>query len=108
MMSLYPIGTVVKLKGNDIEIVINGYKRKEPESGIVYDYIGVHAQYGMSLDSHIIFFNEDHIEYVIFEGYQDEDGDYDVFRNEFKTLFSGKKSVVLERVKEIPLPKETK
>ena len=105
MMSLYPIGTVVKLKESDIELVISGYKRKEPESGIIYDYIGVHAQYGMSLDSHIIFFNEDHIEYLIFNGYMDKDGDYSKFRDSFLSAFPESRPVVLEKVKELKAPK---
>ena len=73
MMSLYPVGTVVKLKESDIELVIIGYARKDPESGIMYDYVGVHAVYGMSLSTDLIFFNEEHIEEVVFRGFEDDD-----------------------------------
>lgn len=81
MMSLYPIGTAVKLTGIDTELVITGYARKDADSGAFYDYAGIHAAYGMSVSTDIIFFNEEHIEEILFRGYEDDD--YADFRESF-------------------------
>ena len=75
MNEIYPLGTVVKLNGNDVEIVICGYCRKEVDTGNTYNYVGINAAAGLTIVPDMIFFNAGDIESVIFKGYMDEDFD---------------------------------
>ena len=37
---MYTLGTVCKLKGIDLDILIIGYNGKSPTNGYVYEYVG--------------------------------------------------------------------
>ena len=84
-MSLYPIGTVVKIKDLPMEILITGYYPQDPEEKRqIYDYMGISAVVGLTFSTTAMFFDQDAIEEVLFCGYQDEE--MDNYLNEINKL----------------------
>lgn len=74
MSKYYPIGTIVKLNGNDIlHVMVAGYLPQREDSG-VFDYFGVPFPYGLTDESNYICFNKNMIAELVFEGYEDEEG----------------------------------
>ncbi len=65
----YTLGTVCKLKEINFEIVIIGYNGKSLSSDYVYEYIGCLYDEGFTVDDRLYRFNKEHIEQILFEGY---------------------------------------
>lgn len=73
---LYPLGTVVYLQEGTQKIMIVGrgviYKDEEENTEVFVDYMGCIYPTGINPDN-TIFFNEENIDRVVFEGLRDED-----------------------------------
>lgn len=66
----YTLGTVCKLKGIDLEILIIGYNGKSSSNDYVYEYIGCLADEGFINSEKIYRFNSEHIDTVLYDGYK--------------------------------------
>lgn len=68
------LGTIVYLKeGTSKVMIINRGPIVEKEGiSFLYDYVGCVYPIGMNPEQ-VLYFNEDNIDSVLFEGYQDED-----------------------------------
>ena len=75
MEEILKLGTVVKLIDTDGELMITGYYPEDPETGCVYTYLGISPVYGISFTEDVIFFNQDKIAEIVFDGYSDEASD---------------------------------
>lgn len=73
MMELYPIGTVIRLRGATKKVMIFGVCQTEKEKGEEYDYIGVIWPEGNIGNEGQILFNHKDIEEVLFTGYSNEE-----------------------------------
>lgn len=71
MEELLPVGTIVAMGEETVEVEIAGYAGKG-ENGI-YDYIGFVYPYGFMGRDRIIMFNRDKVIRVIHEGYKDDE-----------------------------------
>lgn len=71
MKSLFPVGTVVRLKGDEINTMIIGYGGKGNDSGDVFDYVGVPMPCGFLGKETIAGFNDASIEKIAYFGYRD-------------------------------------
>lgn len=73
---LYPLGSIVYLQDGTEKIVIIGRGVQiydgEVDSDVFYDYAGCRYPLGINPDEGL-FFNEDNIDKVVFEGYSDEE-----------------------------------
>mgnify|MGYP004559404369 FL=1 len=68
-----PIGSVVKLKGNDKKIMIIGYYSLEYNNAVrIYDYVGCSYPEGLLIKNNSYSFNHSDISSVVFNGYIDE------------------------------------
>ena len=68
-----PIGSVVKLKNNDNEIMIAGYYSVEYNDMVeIYDYLGCLYPEGLLLKNDFISFNHDDIVNCVFRGFENE------------------------------------
>ena len=65
----YTLGTVCKLKGIDLEIIIIGYNGKGTSSDYIYEYTGCLLNEGYINSDKLYRFNGEHIETILFEGY---------------------------------------
>jgi len=65
----YTLGTVCKLKGIDLEILIIGYNGKGTSNDYVYEYIGCLLSEGFTNNEKLYRFNTEHIETILYEGY---------------------------------------
>ena len=75
------LGAVVKIKDVDTNCLVIGYYPEDPESGCVYTYLGIDPVYGLSFNENMLFFNQDAVTEIVFDGYSDSES------NEFrKTL----------------------
>ena len=67
-----PIGSVVKLKGNDKKIMIIGYYGLEYDKSVkIYDYMGCSYPEGLLIKNNSYYFDHDNITSVVFYGYLD-------------------------------------
>lgn len=73
---LYPLGTIVYLKDGDQKIMIIGrgvvFKDQESNEERFVDYIGCAYPAGINPEESI-YFNEENIDKVLFEGFVDDD-----------------------------------
>ena len=68
-----PIGSIVKLKNNDNEIMIVGYYSVEYNDMVeIYDYLGCLYPEGLLLKNDFISFNHDDIANCVFKGFENE------------------------------------
>ena len=68
-----PIGSIVKLKNNDNEIMIAGYYSVEYNDMVeIYDYLGCLYPEGLLLKNDFISFNHDDIANCVFKGFENE------------------------------------
>ena len=89
IQSLYPIGSVVKLKGSPKSVMIIGFCQTDaehPEND--YDYLGVLYPEGFVGSGSQFFFNADAIESVVFEGYQSDE--LNVLKERIAAFFESK------------------
>lgn len=75
MEDILKLGTVVKLIDTDGELMVAGYYPEEQETGSVYTYLGISPVYGISFSNDVIFFNQDKVSEIVFDGYSDEASD---------------------------------
>ena len=66
---MYTLGTVCKLKGIDLDILIIGYNGKSPTNGYVYEYVGCLLDEGYIDSDRLYRFNKEHIGTLLYEGY---------------------------------------
>ena len=86
-----PIGSIVKLKSSNNEIMIIGYYSVEYNDKVeIYDYMGCVYPEGLLLKNNLISFNHVDIESCLFKGYVDEK--YTIMQNKF--LNNGKEDEV--------------
>lgn len=68
-----PIGSIVKLKNNDNEIMIVGYYSVEYNDMVeIYDYLGCLYPEGLLLKNDFISFNHEDIVNCLFKGFENE------------------------------------
>lgn len=68
-----PIGSIVKLKNNDNEIMIAGYYSVEYNDMVeIYDYLGCLYPEGLLLKNDFISFNHEDIVNCLFKGFENE------------------------------------
>jgi len=72
---ILPLGTVVKLDEDKQEVIIVGRAQlyKENETMGYFDYAAVMYPHGIVGDSQLMFFNDEDIAEVVFEGYRNEE-----------------------------------
>lgn len=76
MSKLLPIGTVVRIgSAKDYLIMIMGYYPKNNAGNRYYHYIGCLYPYGIRDADSFILFDAESISEVLFEGYEDEEGE---------------------------------
>ena len=68
-----PLGTVVLLDGANVAMMITGYRIKDVDNNIVYDYCGCVYPTGIYDYSSLDTFNAEQIKRVIFYGYCDDE-----------------------------------
>lgn len=85
MNELFPLGTIVTIKGVKKPVMIIGYLQKV--NGRVYDYMGVPYPTGMVSQKSTIVFDRGLLDRLVAKGYQDEDGE--AFLNAVPRLVSG-------------------
>ncbi len=69
---LFPIGTVVLLKGGKKRVMIIGVKQADKDNpDVEYDYAGVLYPEGHIGEEYNALFNQDDIAQVFFRGYED-------------------------------------
>lgn len=103
-----PIGSVVRLKNRDKEIMITGYYSVEYSSDLeIYDYSGCIYPEGLMIKSGSCSFNERDISEILFKGYETE---------EYKKLTNGlneiddevlnidNKNIELDKIEEFSFP----
>lgn len=73
LMELYPIGTVVRLKGASKNIMIFGVCQTNEADGTTYDYIGVIWPEGNIGSEGQILFNHEDVEEKLFDGFDTEE-----------------------------------
>ena len=66
------IGSIVKLKKIDFDIMIIGFCVKAKDEEKIYDYLGCMYPVGLISKDEYLFFNHDDIDRVIYLGYTNE------------------------------------
>lgn len=67
-----PIGSIVKLKGNDKKLMVIGYYSLEYNNSVkIYDYVGCSYPEGLLIKNNSYSFNHSDISTVVFNGYLD-------------------------------------
>ena len=85
--SLYPVGTVVMLKGGEKAIMIIGYAFIDTNNqNMVYDYCGCLYPEGIISSDEFLLFQHENIEKVLNLGYINDDAE--VFLNELSSRLS--------------------
>ena len=73
--NIYPLGTVLYLQEGNEKIMIIGrgvvFNDQETNEEVYTDYMGCIYPYGVNPEN-AIFFNQENIDEVIYEGYKDE------------------------------------
>lgn len=72
-MTYYPIGTVVTLVNGDRPLMIYGRKQIQADSNLIWDYAACLYPEGNIGDDYNIFFQQEEIEHVLFEGYKTQE-----------------------------------
>ncbi len=75
MVDLLRLGSIVRIDGIKGEYLIIGYFPEDPKTGAIYTYLGINDKVGMSFNEDAIFFNQDRITEIVYEGYSDEESD---------------------------------
>ena len=70
MATLFPIGSIVKLKDNNVNTMVIGYGGGNVE-GQAFDYIGLPSPVGMVNKNATLLFNDSQIEQIVYMGYLD-------------------------------------
>ncbi|WOO89880.1 DUF4176 domain-containing protein [Mollicutes bacterium LVI A0078] len=73
MKNLYPIGTVIKVKGLKQNIMICGLYMEMVDGSKVFDYAAIDFPIGYSPDGNLHVFNNEHIEEVLHMGWPNEE-----------------------------------
>ena len=73
---LLPVGSVIKLKGEDKRLMIFGILQKLSDDDTIYDYLGVPYPEGFIGTDFQFVFNSSDIEEVVFTGFESEERDY--------------------------------
>ena len=73
---LLPVGSVVKLRGEEKRVLIFGILQKPVNSDQTYDYVGVPYPEGYLGDEYQYVFNNSDIAEVVFTGFESEERDY--------------------------------
>lgn len=68
-MKYFPIGTVITLIGGNRSLMIYGRRQKQENTGITWDYVACLYPEGNISDRETVFFQNDEIDNVLFEGY---------------------------------------
>lgn len=84
--SLFPIGTVVKIKDAVKKLMIVGILQCSESKE--YDYMGLLYPEGYLTENHIFLFNHEDIEEVMYVGYMDVE--HQVFRTTLIDMMKGK------------------
>lgn len=71
MKNLFPVGTIVTIKGMGQPLMITGYYQVYEEK--VYDYVGVLYPTGLLSKQSTMVFNHEMLEGLVAGGYKDED-----------------------------------
>ena len=71
--NLLPLGSVVLLEGGQRRVMIQGRGQFNPDSDVIYDYVGIPWPEGLPNTDSYIFFQKTAIERVYFLGYQDQE-----------------------------------
>ena len=74
MKTLFPIGSVVLLKGGERPLMIVGFRQKEARTNKVWDYSAVLHPDGLFDSNSLYLFNADQIESLLFMGFLDTEG----------------------------------
>lgn len=69
--NLFPIGSVVLLKGGDKRVMICGRIQTRAGEDKIYDYSACYYPEGIMSSDNMFFFDRDAIEHVFFIGFQD-------------------------------------
>ena len=85
MNELFPLGTIVTLKGINKPVMIIGYLQNV--NGHVYDYLGVPYPTGLVSPKSSLVFDHGVLEKLVAKGYEDEDSK--VFLNAIPRLVTG-------------------
>ena len=85
MNELFPLGTIVMLKGIKKPVMIVGYLQNV--NGRVYDYLGVPYPTGLGSSKSTLVFDHGTLEKLVVKGYEDEDSS--VFLKALPRLVSG-------------------
>lgn len=95
---LYPLGTVVYLKEGTEKLMIVGrgviYQDQETDSETFVDYMGCLYPVGIN-PNNTIFFNQDNIDKVVFEGFIDEEEErfVEIYKNWEESITIPKKKI---------------
>ena len=71
-LTFLPVGSVVRLKGGERNVIIIGYTPIEAGKTEMWDYLGGMWPTGVITSDRNLLFNRDQIEEVIFEGFTNE------------------------------------
>ena len=72
-LTFLPVGSVVRLKGGERNVIIIGYTPMEKGKTQMWDYLGGMWPTGVITSDRNLLFNRDQIEEVIFEGFTNEE-----------------------------------
>ena len=86
MKNLFPIGTVVKVKGAEKDLMVIGIMQRS-EKGM-FDYLGVLFPEGYLDEEHVYLFNHEDIDLVEYLGYFN--AEMQVFMNELAKYLDAK------------------
>ena len=70
-LKFLPVGSVVRLKGGKMRLVVIGYTPIEKGKEEVWDYLGAIWPMGVITSDKNLLFNRDQVEEVVFEGFSD-------------------------------------
>lgn len=89
-ITLYPLGTVIMLKGGKKRLMIVGFNPlNEEKTDKAYDYIGCLFPEGLLVSDRLAMFNHNQIEKVYQEGLSDEEEKE--FKERLEEVFNGLK-----------------
>ena len=71
-LTFLPVGSVVRLKGGERNVIIIGYTPIEAGKTEMWDYLGGMWPTGVITSDRNLLFNRDQIEEVFFEGFTNE------------------------------------
>ena len=81
MATLLPVGTILKLNGNDGNVMVAGYGGSNLKDE-VYDYVGIPTPMGIVDKNLLMVFNNEDINSIAYLGYLD--ASTQVYINEFE------------------------